>query len=289
MKLLQAKWAEGKFVGVGLDTELGKLPDSITRTHLRSEAVFEFNKAIVAATADKVCAFKPNIAFYETQGEEGIASLIRTCVMIREIAPDVPIILDAKRADIGNTCEAYVKACYDVDGADAATVNPYLGEEALRPFLDRADKGVIVLCRTSNKGAGEFQDLPVVYSRIRGTDKPLTMPLYLYVAQQVAKKWNVSGNCCLVVGATAPKELGDVRRLVGDIPLLIPGIGAQGGDLEETVMFGADSKGRGMIINSSRGVIYASKEADFAQAARREVEKLHNQIRETLFRTGKSG
>ncbi|MCC6563317.1 orotidine-5'-phosphate decarboxylase [Candidatus Uhrbacteria bacterium] len=276
MQMLEAKWAEGKFVCVGLDPVLEKLPDTIpVPTFLQSRDVNEitariaaFNIAIVDATKDLVCAYKPNTAFYEAHGEAGLAALAWTMHHIRHAAPDVPIIYDAKRADIGNTNEGYVKFAFDNLGADAITVHPYLGEEAMKPFLGRADKGVIVLCRTSNPGAGEFQELLTTRNG----------PIYEYVARQVAQAWNKNGNCCLVVGATAPSQLAEVRKIVGDMPILIPGIGAQGGDLEATVKAGRDSRGRGMIINSSRGIIFASSGGDFAEAARRETQKLHDQI-----------
>ncbi|KAA0206472.1 orotidine-5'-phosphate decarboxylase [Candidatus Uhrbacteria bacterium] len=276
MQMLEAKWAEGKFVCVGLDPVLEKLPKSVTiPTHLRSRDIDErtatiaaFNIAIVDMTKDLVCAYKPNAAFYEAYGAAGIEALAWTLYHIRHYAPDVPVIYDAKRADIGNTNAGYAKSAFDDLQADAITVHPYLGAEAMKPFLDRADKGVIVLCRTSNPGAGEFQDMLTTRDG----------PLYVYVARQVARAWNTKGNCAVVVGATYPSELAEVRRIVGDMPILIPGIGAQGGDLEAAVKAGRDSQGRGMIINSSRGILYASSGEDFAEAARRETQKLHDQI-----------
>ena len=270
--MLEAQWAKGNFVCVGLDSEFGKIPESVRiggnkcNVH-EGNTIVAFNRAIVEATKDLVCAYKPNAAFYEAYGAEGISALHRTITDIHTIAPDVPVILDAKRADIGNTNAGYVDAAFSFLRADAITVHPYLGAEALQPFLARAEKGVIVLCRTSNPGAGEFQDLSM-----NGE------PLYRFVARRVANEWNKSGNCALVVGATYPDELREVRGLVGDIPILIPGIGAQGGDVEKTVTAGKDSRGWGMIINSSRGIIFASKGADFAEAARRETKKLRNLI-----------
>lgn len=271
-QMLEAQWAKGNFVCVGLDSEFGKIPESARvggnecEVH-EGNTIVAFNRAIVEATKDFVCAYKPNAAFYEAYGAEGIDALHRTIVDIHAIAPDVPVILDAKRADIGNTNAGYVDAAFGFLRADAITVHPYLGAEALQPFLARADKGVIVLCRTSNPGAGEFQDLS-----INGE------PLYRFVARRVANEWNKNGNCALVVGATYPDELREVRGIVGDMPILIPGIGAQGGDVEKTVTAGKDSRGWGMIINSSRGIIFASKDADFAEATRRETEKLRNLI-----------
>jgi len=271
-QLLEAQWSRGNFVCVGLDSEFGKIPESARRSGNECDVsvantIVAFNRAIVEATKDLVCAYKPNAAFYEAHGVEGIGALQRTIADIHAIAPDVPVILDAKRADIGNTNAGYVDAAFGFLQADAITVHPYLGAEALQPFLARAEKGVIVLCRTSNPGAGEFQDLSV-----NGE------PLYRFVARRVASEWNKNGNCSLVVGATYPDELREVRGLVGDMPILIPGIGAQGGDVEKTVSAGKDSRGYGMIINSSRGIIFASKGADFAEVARRETEKLRDFI-----------
>ena len=212
MEMLKAKWDERKFVCVGLDSEFGKIPESARRSGSECDVsvantVVAFNRAIVKATKDLVCAYKPNAAFYEAHGGEGIGALQRTIADIHVIAPDVPVILDAKRADIGNTNAGYVDAAFGFLGADAITVHPYLGAEALQPFLARAEKGVIVLCRTSNPGAGEFQDLSV-----NGE------PLYRFVARRVASEWNKNGNCSLVVGATYPDELREVRGLVGDMP-----------------------------------------------------------------------
>jgi len=279
-EMLENQWSCSNFVCVGLDSELGKIPESVHLLANRSltvrvvNVIVAFNRAIVKATKDLVCAYKPNAAFYEAHGDEGIVALHRTIMDIHDIAPDVPVILDAKRADIGNTNAGYARAAFDFLRADAITVHPYLGAEALKPFLDRADKGIIVLCRTSNPGAGEFQNLLV------SEDFPLpgVRPLYQIVAQRVANHWNTNGNCALVVGATYPEELGEVRGIVGDMPILIPGIGAQGGDVEKTVTAGKNSHGQGMIINSSRGIIFASKGADFAEAARRETEKLRDLI-----------
>ncbi|MBI2031135.1 MAG: orotidine-5'-phosphate decarboxylase [Candidatus Levybacteria bacterium] len=233
------------------------------------------NEQIIDATCDLVCAYKPNIAFYEAQGTQGLEALSVTIDYIRDTCPDVPVILDAKRADIGNTNLGYVEAAFDHYGADAVTVHPYLGKEALKPFLDRKDKGIIVLVKTSNPGADEFQDLFVS----RFTDVSTTR-MYEYVAKRVSKHWNENGNVGVVVGATYPHHLEYVRKIVGDMPILIPGIGAQGGEVEETVKAGMDNRGWGMIINSSRGIIFASKQLDFAEAARRETEKLRNHINE---------
>lgn len=198
-----------------------------------------------------------------------MTALYQTVRYIKNNYPHIPVILDAKRADIGSTNDGYVKATFDLMGADAITVHPYLGKEALKPFLDRKDKGTIVLVRTSNPGAGEFQDL---------TPGETGLPLYQVVAKNVASSWNENGNCCVVVGATYPKELAEVREIVGNMPILIPGVGAQGGDVEAVVKSGQDSRGMGMIINSSRGIIFASKNEDFAQAARKATVKLRDEV-----------
>jgi orotidine-5'-phosphate decarboxylase len=282
MDMLQKKWVEGKFVCAGIDTDFDKIPESAK--HSKNgyalslvDAFIKFNKAIVDATNDFVCAYKLNVAFYEAYGDEGILALYCTMVHIQKVAPDVPVILDAKRADIGNTNAGYVKFAFDYLKADAITVHPYLGQEALMPFLDCKDKGVIVLCRTSNPCAGEFQDLEVLDSSAN-----ISIPLYQIVARQVATKWNTNGNCAVVVGATYPEELAQVRAIIGNMPILIPGIGAQGGDLEKAVTAGKNSRGQGMIINSSRGIIFASKGPDFAEAARLETLKFHVAISNTI-------
>lgn len=269
-ELVRARWGQGKFLCVGLDSEYEKLPRSAKRGSVR-ESIVSFNRALIDATKDIVCAFKPNPAFYEAHGDEGVAALRETIAHIRNCAPEVPVVLDAKRADIGNTNEGYAAAAFDHLRADAITVHPYLGAEALEPFLVRGEKGIFVLCRTSNNGASEFQDLDV-----RGR------PLYQAVASAVAEKWNKSGNCGVVVGATYPEELYEVRSMVGDLPILIPGIGAQGGDLEKTVHAGKDSRDGGMLICASRAVIFASDGEDFAEAARAKAQDLHAAIRHAL-------
>lgn len=296
-KMLEAKWAEGKFVCVGLDSDFVLIPKAAHRTgNLRpvdeAPSIIAFNRAIVRATRDLVCAYKPNLAFYEAFGSEGIEALRETIADINQAAPDVPLILDAKDADIGNTNKGYVKFAFDYLQVDAITVHPYLGGEALEPFLSRSEKGIIVLCRTSNKGAGEFQDRQVIVSAdeftypgvsrstIGPVENPLayTVPLYKFVAHRVMSEWNKGGNCAVVAGATYPSELAEIRKMVGDMPILIPGVGKQGGDLEQVVLNGRDSRNRGMIINSSSAVIFASNGPDFAEAARRETQKLHDQI-----------
>jgi len=232
----------------------------------RIEAL-QFNKAIIEATCDLVCAYKPNLAFYEALGTEGLAILEKT---IKCVPGHIPVIGDAKRGDIGNTAKAYAKALFSILGLDAATVNPYLGYDSIEPFINYQDKGVFILCRTSNKGATDFQDL-----RTDG------LPLYEAVAKK-AQEWNIHGNIGLVVGATYPEELKKVRSICPEMPLLIPGIGAQGGDLASAVGYGVDARGEKAIINVSRQILYASKERDFAQAARNTAEKIRNQINSYL-------
>jgi orotidine-5'-phosphate decarboxylase len=279
MQKLQAKWDEGKFACVGLDSDEKKLPDpSHLDMSLKTRtAQYAFKRAIVDATRDLVCAYKPNLAFY--RGADGKLTLGQTIAHIKDVAPDVPVILDAKQADIGNTNDGYVEEDFDWLGADAVTVHPYLGMEAMKPFLDRADKGVIVLVRTSNPGAGEFQDLPI-YEDVEFHAG--THPLYQTVAWNIAQSWNYKGNCAVVVGATYPQELAEGRKLGRGMPILIPGIGAQGGDLAATVLAGRSSKNQGMIINNSRGIIFASSGEDFAEVARTVLINMHNAINAVL-------
>jgi orotidine-5'-phosphate decarboxylase len=278
MDLLQARWDEGKFVCVGLDSDQSKMPEWIMPPEARQ---LVFNKAIVDATKDLVCAYKPNSAFYEALGADGLWALDATIAYINQEAPDIPVILDYKRGDIGNTNNGYVEAA---KAADAVTVHPYLGMEAMKPFLEQKNKGAIVLCRTSNPGAGELQDLRVELGAHADTCEVFYGPLYQRVAMHVSnpRTWNYNGNCAVVVGATYPEELAEVRKIVGDMPILIPGIGAQGGDLETTVKAGVNSNGQGMIINSSRGIIFASMEKNFAEAARAATQKMHDDITAVL-------
>ena len=257
-KLFNATKKNGSLLCIGLDPN----PDLMPKID-----VLEFNKAIIDATHDLVCAYKPNLAFYEALGIEGLSILDKT---IEHIPSDIPIIGDAKRGDIGNTAKAYAKALFSVFGFDAATVNPYLGFDSIEPFINYQDKGIFILCRTSNKGALDFQNLCTE-----------GLPLYEVVAQK-AKEWNTHGNIGLVVGATYPEELKKVRSICPEMYLLIPGIGAQGGDLASAVKYGVDARGKKAIINVSRQVLYASKGKDFAQAARNVAEKIRNQINSCL-------
>ena len=272
--LIESRWDEARFVCVGLDPDWTKLPEVIKSEAGRSDddaararAIVLFCEEIVEATADFACAFKPNAAFFEALGAAGAEALGAVMRHIRVAAPEVPVIYDAKRGDIGNTNLGYAVDAFDRLGADAITVHPYLGCEALAPFLDRRDKGVIVLVRTSNLGGGEFQDLDV-----NGE------PLYRAVARRVAEGWNGNRNCAVVVGATYPEELRAVRGIVGDMPILIPGIGAQGGEVRATISAGRDARGRGMIVSASRSILYASEGDDFAEAARAETERLTREI-----------
>jgi orotidine-5'-phosphate decarboxylase len=253
-KLLNASRKNKSWLCIGLDPD----PELMPRVD-----VPQFNKAIIEATSDLVCAYKPNLAFYEALGTEGLAILEKT---VKYTPADIPVIGDAKRGDIGNTARAYAKALFSVLGFDAATVNPYLGHDSMEPFISYHDKGVFILCRTSNKGAVDFQNL-----RTNG------LPLYEAVAQK-AQEWNIYDNIGLVVGATYPEQLKRVRSICPEMPLLIPGIGTQGGDLASAVRYGVDTRGEKAIINVSRQILYASKEKDFAQAARNIAEKIRHQI-----------
>jgi orotidine-5'-phosphate decarboxylase len=256
---LAASWAKNdSLLCVGLDPNMDKLPQHLRRSQT---PFFDFGKAIVDATANLVCAFKPNSAFYESLGAAGIEQLKQTCDYIREKYPELPVILDFKRGDIDTTNSHYDKFAFEYLAVDAVTVQPYEGHTAFQPFLDRKDKGIIVLCRMSNKGSDEFQDMLVDGRK-----------LYVHVAEHVRDKWNTNGNCLLVVGATYPAEMAEIRQLVGDkMTFLVPGFGAQGGDIEATIKGGITSRGDGLIINSSRAIIYASDGEDFAEAARQQA------------------
>lgn len=240
---------------VGLDPDPAKFPDELKG---QPDAIFAFCKAIVDATASFACAFKPQIAYFAAIGAE--AQLQAICDYLKTAHPDIPIVLDAKRGDIGATAEQYAREAFERYRADAVTVNPYMGFDSVEPYLQWADRGVIVLCRTSNPGGSDLQFLEVDGK-----------PLYQHVARLVAEKWNRHGQCALVVGATFPDEIAQVRAIVGDMPLLVPGIGAQGGDIEATVKAGQTAEGAGMMINSSRAILYAKREAGegFAEAAMR--------------------
>ncbi|WP_430387947.1 orotidine-5'-phosphate decarboxylase [Dyella sp. 20L07] len=263
MSSLQQAWSRNhSLVCVGLDPEPAKFPAHL---HGDADAVFTFCRDIVDATADVVCSYKPQIAHFAALRVED--ALERLIAHIHAKHPGVPVILDAKRGDIGSTAQHYVTEAFDRYGADAVTLNPYLGRDSIQPFLDRADKGVILLCRTSNPGGADFQALDCSGE-----------PLYLRVAETIARDWNSNGNCALVTGATWPEELGKVRAVVGDMPLLVPGIGAQGGDVEAVLKHGRSANGTGLMISSSRAILYASNGGDFALAARAAAQDLRDTI-----------
>lgn len=263
MQALHARWNQaGTLVCVGLDPEPAKFP---ARFAGDPDAVFAFCRDIVDATAEFACAFKPQIAHFAALGAED--ALERLVAHIHAAHPGIPVILDSKRGDIGSTAQHYATEAFDRYAADAVTANPYLGRDSVQPFLDRADRGVVVLCRTSNPGAGDLQDL-VVDGR----------PLYQHVADKVANEWNSHGNCMLVVGATWPEQLREVRAIVGDVPFLVPGVGAQGGDAGAVVTHARTADGSGLVISSSRAILYASSGDDYAEAAAREARALRDTI-----------
>lgn len=235
---------------VGLDADIDQIP---TRFKSSTTPQFDFNRWIIDQTHTYVCAYKPNTAFYEARGTQGWDELALTANYLHHNLPEVFTICDAKRGDIGNTNQGYVRAIFDELSFDAITLHPYLGAQALAPFLNRADKTSIILCRTSNPASAELQSLNVD-----------GIPLWQVVAERVRDTWNTHQNCMLVVGATYPEEMRQIRALVGDMPFLVPGIGAQGGDIAATLQAGQDARGSGLIINASRGVIFAP---DPAQAA----------------------
>ena len=265
-RLLFASRRNESLLCVGLDPDPRLIPPQV--------GVAEFNRAIIEATQDLVCAYKPNLAFYEALGIKGWRALEET---LRAIPDYLPVIGDGKRGDIGNTAEAYARALFEVWGFDAATVNPYLGRDSVQPFLDYQDRGVLIVCRTSNPGAGDFQDL---LTNVENAAPWLS--LYERVAQQ-ASAWNDHGNVGLVVGATAPSELRRVREVCPHMPILIPGVGAQGGGVQAAVRAGVDAQGERAIVNASRGVIYASDDPDtYPQAARDAALHLRDTINRVL-------
>jgi orotidine-5'-phosphate decarboxylase len=270
---LEAAWARNdSLVCVGLDPEIECFPRAIASG---AAPIFEFNKAIIEATADLVCAYKPQFAHYAAYGAED--QLERTIGYIREHHPDIPVVLDAKRGDVGNTAKRYAIEAFERYGADAVTVNPYLGIDSLEPFLSYEDRGTFVLCRTSNPGARDLQDLAIGGAAAPGAASPVRR-LYQVVAELAAARWNAHGNCGLVVGATYPAELGEVRAIVGDMPLLVPGVGAQGGDIEQVIRLGRTRTGCGLLVSSSRAILYASSGEDFARAAREATQSLRETI-----------
>jgi orotidine-5'-phosphate decarboxylase len=263
-KLANAIRQHDSLLCVGLDPDIARFPGVLQG---RSDAVFEFCRAIIDATASYACAFKPQIAYFAALAAEDQLQAI--CDYLNQNYPDIPIVLDAKRGDIGATAEQYAREAFERYKADAVTVNPYMGFDSIEPYLQWNEKGVIVLCRTSNPGGSDLQSL-LVDGR----------PLYQHVARLVAQQWNRNGQCALVVGATFPQEIAEVRKIVGEMPLLVPGIGAQGGDIEATVLAGQTRDGTGMMINSSRAILYA-KQVDgegFADAAARVARETRDAI-----------
>jgi orotidine-5'-phosphate decarboxylase len=261
-RLTAAARRNNSLVCVGLDPELERLP---ARVRTASAPFFEFNKCIIDATADLACCYKPQFAHYAALGAED--QLLATIRYIHERHPGLPVILDSKRGDIGSTAVKYAQESFERYEADAVTVNPYLGFDSVEPYLKWADRGVIILCRTSNPGARDFQDLDSGGRR-----------LYRHVAERVAQHWNAAGNCMLVIGATYPQELAEIRAVVGDLPFLVPGVGAQGGDVAAAVRAGRTPDGMGLVLNSSRGILYASSGNDFEAAARAATLALRDEI-----------
>ena len=250
-RLAAAAGAVDSLICVGLDPQPGRTA---------AEEILAFNTRVIEATADLVCAYKPQSAFYEVGGDVGWRALRETIATVRRVAPEAVVILDAKRNDIGNTAEAYASAAFDWFDADAVTINPYLGGDAVAPFLRRPERGAFALCRTSNPGAGDLQSLATAEGE----------PLYLAVAEQ-ARRWGEAQhrNLGLVVGATWPEELARVRARCPEMPILLPGIGAQGGDLEASVSAGVDADGRGLLVSASRSVIYAGEAEEIRAEASR--------------------
>lgn len=263
-RLNAASQAHDSLLCVGLDPDPAKFPAELQGN---PDAISIFCKAIIDATAGLACAFKPQIAYFAALAAED--QLQDICDYLRQRYPHIPIVLDAKRGDIGATAVQYAREAFERYGAHAVTVNPYMGFDSVAPYLEWKDRGAIVLCRTSNPGGSDLQFLQVDGK-----------PLYQHVAQLVAEKWNLNGQCALVVGATFPDEIAQVRKIVGEMPLLVPGIGAQGGDIEATVRAGQTPDGGGMMINSSRAILYASPAAgeDFSQAAARVAQQTRDAI-----------
>jgi orotidine 5'-phosphate decarboxylase subfamily 2 len=267
-KLAQAVARNNSLLCIGLDPDPRKLPG---RTRTEENPVLYFNRRIIEATSDLVCAYKPNLAFYGALGPEGWSTLRAT---LAHVPPSIPIVIDAKVGDIGHSAEKYATMFFRELGADAVTANPYMGGDAVAPLLQYADKGVFLLCLTSNKGARDFEMLPL-------RDRPL----YEHVALK-AVSWNRKGNCGLVVGATQSETMGGIRSLAPDLPILVPGVGAQGGDLKTAVSCGQDEAGGGVLINASRSVLYAGQGDDFAMVARQAASRLRDEINRCRTRVG---
>lgn len=252
------QWSRGRFLCVGLDSEFERVSKVLGLTDATPAVTpgrqATFNCALIDATASVAAAYKPNTAFYEARGAEGITDLIETVEYAHTVAPDIPVIVDAKRADIDSTNFGYAEFLFDRVGADAITIHPYLGWRAMTPFLDRADKGVFVLCHTSNVGADEFQELQVIDG-----EQP-AVPLYIAVARAVAGRWNYNGNCGVVLGATFPEQITQARAAIGGLPILIPGVGSQGGDLASAVSAGLNDQKQGIFLNVARQLIFAGED-----------------------------
>ena len=269
--MLTSAWQRAdSLLCVGLDPDPKRIPAGL---RARPDPIFEFCRAIVDATADLVCAFKPQIAYFAAQGAEDQLEALITHIHARH--PGIPVVLDAKRGDIGSTAEQYAREAFERFQADAVTLNPYLGQDSLEPYLQWTDRGVILLCRTSNPGGADLQSLEVAPGE----------RLYERVARLACERWNPHGQTALVVGATVPQELAQVRRIVGDMPLLVPGIGAQGGDIDATVAAGRRADGRGMMVSSSRAILYAGDGDDFADAARQAALDTRDALRAAVRRS----
>ena len=259
-KLKRATSRNNSLVCVGLDTDTAKLPDSIRD---KDDPVLYFNQQIIDATCDLVCCYKPNFAFYGALGAKGFTTLQRT---LEHIPPEIPVLIDAKVGDIGNTAEQYAREFFEILGADALTVTPYMGTDGVTPFTAYSERTTFLVCLTSNPGADDFE------KKMMGD-----RPLYEHVIAK-AHDWNGAQNIGLVIGATQPEYFAQVRALAPEMPLLIPGIGAQGGDIEAAVTNGQDARGAGILINSSRGILYAAADDDFAAAAQRATLELRDAI-----------
>ena len=252
--------AANSLLCVGLDSAIQKLP---ARFLAGESPQWFFNRHIIDGTAEYAAAFKLNMAFYESEGAEGWRQLAQTVAYLRERHPDILRICDAKRGDIDNTSTAYARAIFDALDFDAVTLNPYLGRDALQPFLDYEERACIILCRTSNPGSAELQNL-----RLEGR------PLWQIVAEKVASEWNENGNCMLVASGRDPAEMAQIRAIVGELTLLVPGIGAQGGDAKAAVRAGLNREKGGLIINSSRGIIFVDDPAKAARSLRDSINKI---------------
>jgi orotidine-5'-phosphate decarboxylase len=263
-KLNSAMEKNNSLLCIGLDSNFEKIPENI-RSYKNPQ--YTFNKAIIDSTYDLVSSYKLNTAFYESRGAKGIEDLKLTIEYLKKTYPNIPTVLDAKRADIDNTNNGYATFAFDYLGADAITLHPYLGQEALKPFLKRKDQGSIILVKTSNEGSGELQNLLVNNE-----------PLYKYLARMIVENWNWNNNCLMVVGATYPQELSELRYIAPKITFLVPGIGAQGGDLKKTLLAGLNKDKKGLMIHSARGIIFSGKDKYFSESARSQALQLKNEI-----------